>query len=345
MTSFPERSLWTIEVFDGMQLVIAAREIAAVTDVRGGSTGGHARAKPARDAGAQGPGCGWAHDPDLDAIDIRRVGRMAEGRTAWLAAVFDVDAEDHIRLLLAGCQGHPAHAGDSNGIGVGSPGLRSAHSILGVADPAVGQRRQAVASQARATQAVEDPCGVETLQPAAVPVTNMLPLAANVRTAILHVDIRGGERNGLASSHLAAMGGELHAGVGDQSVARLDLQQSGGTWILAAAPGGSAEDLDAVYFDASATVHGAGTVGRARGSSHRNGHGAALHLNGAAQSHAFAGAQGTVERGAIRHGDAVRRILFQRRVPLVEGEVHRLQRHVTLVADRNFDLRGGHLTR
>src|SRR5438034_7005741 len=99
-----------------MQLVIAARQIPTVTDVRGGRARGNSRAKPARDAGAQGRGAGQiADDPDLDAIDIRRVGRMAEGRTTWLAAVFDVNAEDHIRILLAGRQGHLAQAGDGDG--------------------------------------------------------------------------------------------------------------------------------------------------------------------------------------------------------------------------------------
>src|SRR5439155_18540639 len=109
-------ALRTIQVFDGMQLVIATRQIPTVTDVRSGRARGNSRAQPARDAGAQRPGGGQiADDPDLDAIDIRRVRRMAEGRTAWLAAVFDVDPEDHIRILLAGRQGHLAHAGDGNG--------------------------------------------------------------------------------------------------------------------------------------------------------------------------------------------------------------------------------------
>ena len=188
----PEWSLWTIQVFDGMQLVIAARQIAAVAEVRDWGARRNGGAKLAGDGGAQVRGCGRVDNPDLEAINIRRILGMPEGRTAWLTAIFDVNTEDHIRILLAGLQGHLAHAGDGNGIGVGSPWLGSAHPIAGVAEAGVRQRRQAVASEARATQAVEDACGVETLQSAIARVTNMLPLTANVRPAVDEVADVGG---------------------------------------------------------------------------------------------------------------------------------------------------------
>src|SRR6266540_4357967 len=141
-----------------MQLVIATGQIATVADVRHGYTRGKASTKIASDGGAQVRRCLWVGNPDLEAIDIRRVRGMAEGTTTWLAPVFDIDTEDHIRVFVAGPQGHFAHTGDGNGIGVGSPWLRAADPIIGVAEAGVGQRRQAVASQARTAQAVEDTC-------------------------------------------------------------------------------------------------------------------------------------------------------------------------------------------
>src|SRR5258705_116700 len=165
-----------------MQLVIATRQIPTIADI------GHVvrripRPEVTGDGGAQVSGRSQRHNPDLDAIDIRRVLWMSEGRTAWLAPVFDVDAEDHIRILLAGRQGHLAQAGDGNGIGIGSPRLRSADPVSRVAHFTVRPHLCAVALEARAAQAVEDACCVETLQSAIARVTNMLPLTADVRTA------------------------------------------------------------------------------------------------------------------------------------------------------------------
>ena len=76
-----------------MQLVIAARQIPAVADVWHLYARRKVLTQQAGDAGAQAQahGSGWVHNPDLDAIDIRRVLRMPEGRTAWLAPVFDVE--------------------------------------------------------------------------------------------------------------------------------------------------------------------------------------------------------------------------------------------------------------
>src|SRR5438093_5859637 len=161
-----------------MQLVIAARQIPAVADVWHLYARRKVLTQQAGDAGAQAQahGSGWVHNPDLEAIDIRRVLRMPEGRTAWLAPVFDVDAEDHIRVLVTGPQGHLAHASDGDGIGVCSPWLRSADPVSRVALFTVRQHLRAIAREAGGAQAVEDACGVETLQPAIARVTNMLRL-------------------------------------------------------------------------------------------------------------------------------------------------------------------------
>src|SRR5436309_4527836 len=115
------------------------------------------------------------------------------------------------------------------------------------------------------------------------------------------------------------MRGELHTGVVNQTAARPDLQMSGGTRILAATACGSTKDLDAIHLHAAATVHGTRAVRIARGSAHRDGNRAALHLNGAQECHVLADAQSTVEQRAIRHGDGVGGVLFQSSVTLVEG--------------------------
>src|SRR5262245_54756018 len=196
---------------------------------------------------------------------------MAEWRSARFTPIFDVDAEDHVRFLLAGAQGHLAHACDSDGIGIGSPWLRSAHPIPWVTDLAVGQGRQAVASQARAAQAVEDARRVETLASAVAPMANMLPLTADLGAAAAQVDLRGRQRDDLVPAHLTAMRDEFHAGIVDQCAAGLDLQQRGGAGILAAATGGSAKDIDTLHFGAAAALDGAGAIGRAGGSAHGDG--------------------------------------------------------------------------
>src|SRR5262245_44363273 len=176
-----------------MQLVIAPRQVAAVADVRRGRTHRDAGAQPSRDARAQGSGARQIVDePDLDAIHIRWIRRMSEGRTTGFTAILDVDAEDNVLFLRAGFQGDLAHTGDGNRVGVGPSRFGSADSIVGVAEGVIHLRRQAVAGQARAAQTVEDAVCMEALPPATGRVTNVLPLAADIRAAAGDVDVPGG---------------------------------------------------------------------------------------------------------------------------------------------------------
>ena len=83
------------------------------------------------------------------------------------------------------------------------------------------------------------------------------------------------------------MRGELHTGVGHQSVAGLDLQQSGGTRILASAAGRPAEhlvtfhrSLATAFSYASPNAAARVNVGFARDFDRYR---TALHLHGATQ--------------------------------------------------------------
>src|SRR5690349_21560574 len=88
----------------------------------------------------------------------------------------------------------------------------------------------------------------------------MLPLAADVRAAAAHVNIRGRDRNGLLPPDLTSVGGETHARIGHQAASRFDIQEGGGPRILATASGRPAEDLHAIHFHTATAGYLAGTI-------------------------------------------------------------------------------------
>src|SRR5439155_24492119 len=151
-------------------------------------------------------------------------------------------------------------------------------------------------------------------------------------------------RTCLAPSHLAAMRGELHTGVGHQSVARFDLQQSGGARILAATARGAAEDLDAGHVSAAGALGSTSALLFARLARNNNRNCAALHTHGASQRDDLVGDESAIKRRVGSNDDAIGRDLL-RGGTLVEGNFHALQINISGVADRNIGLTRRHLIR